>query len=81
LRTLRQAVSLTQEQAAAAIGISFKYYQKMEAGGIEGVRLNTIHQIAHAYGMGIAELFGNVLPGKTPGRPVFAPPHRGPRKN
>ncbi len=80
LRALRQAVSLTQEQAAAAIGISFKYYQKMEAGGIEGVRLNTIHQIASAYGMDIGELFGSVLPGEKPGRSIFAPPHRHPRR-
>jgi transcriptional regulator with XRE-family HTH domain len=76
MRRLRHSGGLTQEQASAAIGVTFKYYQRMEAGSIEGVRLSTISQVAAAYGLSLEQLFGTTMPPGRPVRKVWAPPHR-----
>lgn len=76
LRALRQASKLTQEQAAALVGVTFKYYQRMEAGGIEGLRLSTLEQVSNGYGLSLAELFNNAIPTPKPSRQTALPPHR-----
>lgn len=51
LRTLRTARGLTQEQFAEQSGISYKYYQSVEAGRKKDLRLSTLDRLAKAHGM------------------------------
>lgn len=63
LRTLRVRSGLTQEQFAEASGISYKYYQAVEAGRKRDLRLSTLERLAKAHRMEIWQLL----------RPDFAP--------
>ena len=49
LRQLRKQANLSQEQTASLVGVTFKYYQRLESGMVPAVRLSTIEQIAQAY--------------------------------
>jgi transcriptional regulator with XRE-family HTH domain len=80
LKELRAAAGLTQEQAASAVGLTFKYYQRAESGVIEGVRLITLEQIALAYGISLSELFAANIPAIRPVHPKLPPPHRKARR-
>ena len=51
LKALRLERGLTQEQFAEASGISYKYYQAVEAGRKLDLRLSTIVRLAEAHGM------------------------------
>ncbi len=51
LRTLRTARGLTQEQFAEQSGISYKYYQSVEAGRKKDLRLSTLDRLAKAHGI------------------------------
>jgi transcriptional regulator with XRE-family HTH domain len=79
LRQFREQASLTQEQAATLVGVTFKYYQRLEAGGVKGMRLSTVEQIAHAYGIDLLSFFTKrkAKLGKIVAAP---PPHRKARK-
>jgi transcriptional regulator with XRE-family HTH domain len=46
LRRLRGAAGLTQERLAEQAGVEYKYYQKIEAATIKGIRLSTIQHLA-----------------------------------
>jgi transcriptional regulator with XRE-family HTH domain len=48
---LRDKHGLTQEQAAAQIGMEYKYYQHVETGRRSRVRLDTLDKLAAAYGL------------------------------
>ena len=56
LRSLRMLHSLTQEGFAEKSGISYKYYQAIEAGRKRELRLSTLERLARAYGLQIHEL-------------------------
>lgn len=56
LRQLREAHGLTQEAFAELSGISYKYYQAVEAGRKRDLRLSTLERLAHAYGLEVWQL-------------------------
>jgi len=80
LRALRSAASLTQEQAAAMIGLTFKYYQRAESGTIEGMRLATLAKVAAAYGISLSDLFATKPPSVRLSSPKLPPPHQKARR-
>ena len=51
LKQLRKEQGLTQEQFAENTGISYKYYQAVEAGRKRDLRLSTLERLAKAYGI------------------------------
>jgi transcriptional regulator with XRE-family HTH domain len=57
LRQFRSQASLTQEQAATLVGVTFKYYQRLESGVVKGMRLSTVDQVARAYGIDLLSFF------------------------
>ncbi len=56
VRRLRQKAGWTQEQAAEAIGIATRHYQKVEAGDVN-VTLATLAKVAKAFGVTVKALF------------------------
>jgi transcriptional regulator with XRE-family HTH domain len=62
LKQLRDAHGLTQEQFAELSGISYKYYQAVEAGRKPDLRLSTLQRLASAYGIEVWQLLSPVLP-------------------
>lgn len=56
LRELRNAHNLTQERFAERAGISYKYYQALEAGRKRELRLTTLERLAAAYDIEVWEL-------------------------
>ena len=66
LRELRSLHSLTQEAFAEKAGISYKYYQAVEAGRKRELRLSTLEKLAHAYGLEVHELLAPDLPRGLP---------------
>lgn len=60
IRTRRQQLGLTQEEAAHAMQLATRHYQKLEAGELN-VTLKTLARVAQALGLEIGELFG--IPG------------------
>jgi transcriptional regulator with XRE-family HTH domain len=60
LKALRVARGLTQEQFAEQSGISYKYYQAVEAGRKRDLRLSTLDRLAKAHGL---ETWQLLLPG------------------
>jgi transcriptional regulator with XRE-family HTH domain len=75
LRELRAQAALSQEQAAALVVVTFKYYQRLESGVILGIRLSSIEKIAHAYGIDLASFFARRNP-KIRKPKALPPPHR-----
>ena len=51
LRELREAKALSQEAFAERAGISYKWYQAVEAGRKRELRLSTLEKFARAYGL------------------------------
>ena len=49
LKQLRLAAGLTQEQFAERAGMSYKYYQQIEAGRKADLRLSTLERLARAH--------------------------------
>jgi transcriptional regulator with XRE-family HTH domain len=56
LLELRNKHNLTQEQFSELSGMSYKYYQALEAGRKREVRLSTLERVARAYGVEVYEL-------------------------
>lgn len=56
LRRLREAANLTQEQFAEQAGLSYKYYQHIEAGRRRDLRLSTLERLADAHQISVAQL-------------------------
>ncbi len=59
---LRDRHNITQEQAASASGLEYKYYQSLEAGRRSQIRLVTLDKLAVAYGLPSAGLLSTELP-------------------
>ncbi len=78
LRELRAQAAFSQEQAAALVGVTFKYYQRLESGTVLGIRLTTIEKIAKAYGIELAMFFAKRKP-KIRKPKAVPPPHRAKR--
>jgi len=62
LRELRRLTGLTQEEFAEKAGMSYKYYQAIEAGRKRDLRLSTLERLAGAYGLEVHELLASHLP-------------------
>lgn len=62
LKQLRDAHDLTQEQFAEMSGISYKYYQAVEAGRKRELRLSTLDRLAAAYGIEVWQLLAPTMP-------------------
>jgi transcriptional regulator with XRE-family HTH domain len=75
LRQLRGQAALSQEQAADLVGVTFKYYQRLESGVVLGVRLSTVEKITKAYGIDLEVFFSRRRP-KLRKLKVPPPPHR-----
>ena len=83
LRELRKKHTLTQEQFSELSGISYKYYQALEAGRKQEVRLSTLERVARAYGIEVYQLLSPQPPNTKPSRKIkgkrgrgFAPSRR-----
>ncbi|MBI4027040.1 MAG: helix-turn-helix transcriptional regulator [Verrucomicrobia bacterium] len=68
LRRLRTDRRWTQEKFAEFSGISYKYYQAIEAGRKRELRLSTLERLAGAYGIEIHELLTPDSPATRPGQ-------------
>ncbi len=62
LRQLRKAHNLTQEQFSELSGLSYKYYQAIEAGRKPDLRLSTLERLARAYGIEVHSLLAPEMP-------------------
>jgi len=56
LKYLRKRAGLTQEQFAERAGMSYKYYQQIEAGRKRDLRLSTLEKLARAHAMKLSSL-------------------------
>lgn len=56
LKRLRQRHFLTQEMFSEISGISYKYYQAIEAGRKKELRLSTLERLAGAYCIAVYQL-------------------------
>jgi len=56
VRLFREKIGWTQEQAADAIGIATRHYQKIEAGDVN-VTLETLCHLAEAFEVSLRDLF------------------------
>ena len=65
LRELRQRHGMTQEEAAGVCGISYKFYQQIEANRKKQIWLETIERLAAGYSLAAWELLGPDLPKVT----------------
>ena len=65
LRELRQRHGLTQEEAAGVCGLSYKFYQQIEADRKKQIWLETVERLAAGYGLAAWQLLGPDLPRVT----------------
>ena len=65
LRELRKRHGLSQEAFAEKAGMSYKYYQAVEAGRKKQLRLSTLEKLADAYGIELWQLLAPSTPKKT----------------
>jgi transcriptional regulator with XRE-family HTH domain len=56
VKNLREALGLSQEAFAERAGLTYKYYQHVEAGRKRDIRLSTLEKLAKACGLGLDEL-------------------------
>lgn len=75
LRELRAKHELTQEAFAELSGISYKYYQAVEAGRKPELRLSTLERLARPYGIEVYQLLSPETP-KTRLRKPKSRPHK-----
>lgn len=62
LKELRKRHGLSQEAFAELSGISYKYYQALEAGRKVDLRLSTLERLAAAYRIEVHQLLAPELP-------------------
>jgi len=65
LRELRRRHALSQEAFAERAGMSYKYYQAVEAGRKRNLRLSTLEKLAAAYRLEVWQLLSPSVPRKT----------------
>jgi transcriptional regulator with XRE-family HTH domain len=68
LRELRRRHALSQEAFAERAGMSYKYYQAVEAGRKPNLRLSTLEKLAAPYGLEVWQLLSPSMPRKTGAR-------------
>ena len=62
LRELRKLHGITQEQFSEISGFSYKFYQLIEIGRKNDLRLSSLERLAAAYGLEVHELLGPRMP-------------------
>jgi transcriptional regulator with XRE-family HTH domain len=62
LKKLRKVHDITQEQFSEISGISYKYYQAVEAGTKIDLRISTLERLARAYCLQLHEFLAPELP-------------------
>jgi len=62
LKELRKIHHVTQEQFSERTGISYKYYQAIEAGIKKELRISTLERLATAYGIEVWQLLAPTIP-------------------
>ncbi len=65
LRRLRQRHELTQEAFAEATGLSYKFYQQIEAGRKKQIWLETVERLAGGFGLEVWQLLAPEEPAHT----------------
>jgi len=75
LRQLSTQAAFSQEQAADLVGVTFKYYQRLESGRVLGIRISTVEKVIKAYGIDLAAFFAKRMP-KLRKLKAVPPPHR-----
>ncbi len=65
LRELRQRHNLTQEEAAGVCGMSYKFYQQIEANRKKQIWLETVERLASGYRLEAWELLSPSSPKET----------------
>lgn len=56
---------MTQEEFAEHSGISYKYYQAVEAGRKPDLRLSTLERLAKGHGLEVWQLLAPTLPSRN----------------
>jgi transcriptional regulator with XRE-family HTH domain len=56
IKTVRESLGLSQEAFAERAGMTYKYYQHVEAGRKRDMRLSTLEKLAKACGLDLGEL-------------------------
>ena len=56
IKTVRESLGLSQEAFAERAGMTYKYYQHVEAGRKRDIRLSTLQKLAKACGLDLGEL-------------------------
>lgn len=80
LRQLRAIHGLSQEAFAEMAGISYKYYQAVEAGRKRELRLTTLERFARAYRIEVYQLLAPKLPATKLARKPYANTRRSGKK-
>lgn len=62
LRELRKLHGLSQEKFSEISGFSYKFYQLIEIGRKNDLRLSSLERLAEAYGIEVHELLGPDTP-------------------
>jgi transcriptional regulator with XRE-family HTH domain len=62
LRELRKLHGITQERFSELTGFSYKFYQLIEIGRKNDLRLSSLEKLARAYGIEVHELLGPDMP-------------------
>ncbi|MEM9444436.1 MAG: helix-turn-helix transcriptional regulator [Verrucomicrobiota bacterium] len=73
LKQMRWERKITQEELAEKAGMSYKYYQAVEAGRKRDLRLSTLEKIARALDLTVSELLNTQY--KKSGSLAEAPAH------
>lgn len=56
IKSVRESLGLSQEAFAERAGMTYKYYQHVEAGRKRDMRLSTLEKLAKACGLDLGEL-------------------------
>jgi len=62
LKELRKIHGVTQEEFSEITGFSYKFYQLIEIGKKNDLRLSSLERLADAYGIEVHELLGPETP-------------------
>jgi len=62
LRELRKLYGLSQEKFSEISGFSYKFYQLIEIGKKNDLRLSSLERLAEAYSIEVHELLGPEMP-------------------
>jgi transcriptional regulator with XRE-family HTH domain len=65
LRLLRQRHGVTQEEFAELAGVSYKFYQQIEAGRKKQIWLETVERLAAGFGLEAWQLLAPAVPAHT----------------